>query len=289
MAILTMDIASRAMGRRVTLNAFVPLEDIQKGDNLRLLLLLHGVKGSYANWMGITDMIMLVNRHNIRASQNGFSRLAVVMASGGNGFYHPVPHKNDPSWKLPCGHVHDYEAFFGEELPETMRFLLPLSGRAEDTMIAGLSMGGYGALLLGMKHPGTFGRVGGFSSALVTRESRAFLQNDGFYGREEFLSQIYGDFEEAKHSPAHDVQEAVHALMQERGRENMPAIYLACGTEDPLLPLSRGLDAALTAMGVKHRYEEHEGAHEWAFWQWGLSRLLLSWNQDMEASSVKGT
>lgn len=282
MAILTLDVPSRAMERTVTLKAYVPLEAMQEGDQLRTLYLLHGVNGSYSNWMALTNLFALAGTHNLAASSLGEKRLAIIIPSAGNGFYHPIPHKQDPLWQEAFSHKHDYEAFFGEELPSLMTKMLPLSPKKEDTMIAGLSMGGYGALLLGVKYRNTFGRCAGFSSALFTRKTKEELEKSGFYGEPAFLDLLLGDFEENRLLPEHDVLAAFQQAKEETGLQSLPVTDLFCGTEDGLLPLSRQLEEALTKEGIPHRYEEHAGAHTWTFWEWALKRELELWEEDLK-------
>ena len=288
MAILHMNIPSEAMGRTVTLNAYVPAEALKEGEELKALYLLHGVQGSYINWAMSTNLSRIAALHNMAvmesasledSAENGAAdpakrakRLAIFMPSAGNGFYHKIPGGDDPSWHEPFGHKHDYETFFGEELPLKMQAMFPLSPLREDTAIAGLSMGGYGALRTALLYPERFSLAGGLSSALMTRRSREELDAAGFWADRDMRSLIFGDFEKARTDEREDVESAI--LAKHARGEKLPEIYLACGSSDPLLPLSRNLSAALTAAGVPHTYEEHEGAHEWRFWEWGLTRLL---------------
>jgi len=280
MAVLHMNIPSEAMGRTVTLEAYVPAEALKEGEELKSLYLLHGVQGSYLNWITATNLFRITAMHNatcIDSSANGSGekkgkRLAVFMPSAGNGFYHRIPHESDPSWQEPFGHKQDYETFFGEELPLKLQSMLPLSPLREDNAIAGLSMGGYGALRTALLYPERFGFAGGLSSALMTRRSDEELQSSGFYAKSDLLKVIFGDFGKARTDEREDIERGILGK-KERG-EALPEIYLACGTSDPLRPLSQGLSEALTKAGVPHTYEEHEGAHEWAFWEWGLSRIL---------------
>ena len=67
----------------------------------------------------------------------------------------------------------DYGAFVGEELPRIMRAMFPLSQKREDTFIAGLSMGGFGALRNGFKYSDTFSRIAALSSALTVLDPSA--------------------------------------------------------------------------------------------------------------------
>lgn len=282
MAVLQFDVNSQTMGHTVTFQAYVPSEALKPGETCKALYLLHGVQGSYLNWFSATNLFRLTAMHNatcVDSSANGSGekkgkRLAIIMPSAGNGFYHKIPYAEDPSWKDPFGHKHDYEAFYAKELVDITRRMLPLSKEREDTAIAGLSMGGYGALRTALLYPETFGAVGGFSSALITRYKDE--DRNGFYNSDEILNVIYGDFQKAKTDPKEDVELLFSTFL--KGGENagkpLPEVFLSCGEQDPLRPLSVGLNEALIRMNIPHTYKEHQGSHEWAFWEWSLNEFM---------------
>ena len=270
MAIMKFDIPSQAMGRQVTFEALVPAESLKEGEKLKTLYLLHGVQGSYINWITCTNIYRLLGVRNMKED-----KVAVIMPSGGNGFYHPIPAIRQGQ----MGHQHDYEAFIARELVEKTRQMLPLSERREDTGIAGLSMGGYGALYLGVKYADTFGFAGGLSSALLTQRTRdENIIEDVFFRQPEFLDLVFGGFDENR------IQNDVYmqALITKQKafmadvplEEALPELYFACGEQDPLLPLSEELHQGLAKSQIPHTFETHPGAHEWAFWEWGIERIL---------------
>ena len=291
MAIMKFDIPSETMGRQVTFEALVPAESLREGEKLKTLYLLHGVQGSYINWITCTNIYRLLGTRNLRAGNlragslhqqddaGEAVKLAVIMPSGGNGFYHPIP--AGPDWGLQpnMGHQHDYEAFIARELVEKTRQMLPLSRRREDTGIAGLSMGGYGALYLGIKYSDTFGFAGGLSSALLTQRTRDenFVE-EAFFRQPEFLDLVFGGFDENRIQ--NDVFANALILKHKAGTagvplaEALPEIYFACGEQDPLLELNQKLDEDLSRVEIPHTFETHAGAHEWAFWEWGIERIL---------------
>lgn len=278
MAVLQFDVYARTMGRTVTFDAYVPSEALKPGETCKTLYLLHGVQGSYLNWITATDLFRLTAAHNatcVDSSANGSGekngkRLAIIMPSAGNGFYHRIPYEQDPSWTAPFGHKHDYEKFVGEELVEITRNMLPLSREREDTAIAGLSMGGYGAFRTALLYPETFGFAGGLSNALITRYKESMM--DGFYVSEGALKTMFGDFEAQRFTDREDVQ----CMLEKAVKENteLPRIYVACGKQDPLRILTQELCEAMDRMKVPYEFEEKDGGHEWAFWEWGLERIL---------------
>ena len=144
MAIIEVNFISKCLMRVVTFNAIIPVDKFgPQAENaeqkpLKTLYLLHGIFGNYTDW---------VNGTRIQAWAEA-NDLAVIMPSGENRFYLD----DEKSGEL-------YGEFIGKELVEFTRKLFPLSDKREDTFIAGLSMGGYGAIRNGLKYAENFGCV----------------------------------------------------------------------------------------------------------------------------------
>lgn len=272
MAIMKIDVYAKTMNRTVTLEVIAPVETLQPGDTMATLYLLHGVQGSFINWSTAVHAFRLLGVNNAKRTK----KLAIIMVSGDNSFYHNAPDRSA-----------NYEQFLAKELPLLTRTMLPLSAAREDTYIAGLSMGGYGALRTGLLYPQVFGFAGGLSSAFLTQDMKNQIHEDVFFRRREFLETVFGCGLDGIEKSEHDVMELSHRLLakieaQQKVDEEllqMPKLYLACGEQDGLLPLSRELHADWEKLGIEHRYEEHEGNHEWAFWEWGLGRILEYLNE----------
>ncbi len=268
MAIMKIDVYAKTMNRTVTLEVIAPVEALKPGDTMAALYLLHGVQGSFINWSTAVHAFRLLGVNNAKRTK----KLAIIMVSGDNSFYHDAPDRSA-----------NYEQFLAEELPLLTRTMLPLSAAREDTYIAGLSMGGYGALRTGLLYPQVFGFAGGLSSALLTQKIESAVDENVFFRRREFLETVFGCSLDGIEKTEHDVMELSRRLLArvEAGEKalQMPRLYLACGEQDGLLPLSRELHADWEKLGIDHRYEEHEGNHEWAFWEWGLGRILEYLNE----------
>ena len=266
MAIMKIDVYAKTMNRTVTLEVIAPVEALRPGDTMAALYLLHGVQGSFINWSTAVHAFRLLSMSNAKRTK----KLAIIMVSGDNSFYHDAPDRSA-----------NYEQFLAEELPLLTRTMLPLSAAREDTYIAGLSMGGYGALRTGLLYPQVFGFAGGLSSALLTQSIENVIDETVFFRRREFLKTVFGCELEGIEHTEHDVMELSHRLLakvaaQQEGEEPilMPKLYLACGLQDSLLPFVQQLHEDWEKLGIEHLYEEHEGNHEWAFWEWGLGRIL---------------
>jgi putative tributyrin esterase len=141
------------------------------------------------------------------------------------------------------------ETFITEELLAWAADTFPLDGRRG---VTGLSMGGYGALALSLRHPGLFASATSTSGYFDPRRIEVFVP-----GAE---SRIWGD---PGRIPSYDVR----LLVEQPERRAGLRLAFDCGTSDQHIEANRALHARLTEIGVPHGYAEHPGGHEWDYWR----------------------
>ena len=258
MALIQVDFFSASLMRTVTINAVIPVDKMtftnekREKKPFKTLYLLHGIFGNYTDWITGTRIQSWAQDNN----------LAVIMPSGENKFYLD----NEKTGEM-------YGKFIGEELVNITRDLFPLSTKKEDTFIGGLSMGGYGAIVNGLHYPETFGYICGLSSALIidrvlqTKDDSSPFPTD----RRSYNESIFGDLDKLKGS-----DKDYYALIEKLkvANQTIPAFYLACGTEDSLLPENRAYHDFLVKQGVNVTYEEGPGGHDWKFWDEYIYKVL---------------
>lgn len=257
MAIIEVNFISKCLMRTVTFNAIIPVDKFgPQAENaeqkpLKTLYLLHGIFGNYTDW---------VNGTRIQAWAEA-NDLAVIMPSGENRFYLD----DEKSGEL-------YGEFIGKELVEFTRKLFPLSDKREDTFIAGLSMGGYGAIRNGLKYAENFGCVIGLSAALV-HDTWKNADNSApiFTFRRNYYEAIFGEYDKVKGSDKDP--KALLLKLKEEGRP-VPKMYLCCGTEDGLVTANRDFRDFLNENGVDLTYVEGPGKHDWVFWDTYIKKVL---------------
>lgn len=257
MAIIEVNFISKCLMRTVTFNAIIPVDKFgPQAENaeqkpLQTLYLLHGIFGNYTDW---------VNGTRIQAWAEA-NDLAVIMPSGENRFYLD----DEKSGEL-------YGEFIGKELVEFTRKLFPLSDKREDTFIAGLSMGGYGAIRNGLKYAENFGCVIGLSAALV-HDTWKDADNSApiFTFRRNYYEAIFGEYDKVKGSDKDP--KALLLKLKEEGRP-VPKMYLCCGTEDGLVTANRDFRDFLNENGVDLTYVEGPGKHDWVFWDTYIKKVL---------------
>ena len=260
MAFIQMSILSKSLMRTVPVNVILPADKMvfpgmpePPEKPFKTLYLLHGVFGSYIDWVNGTRIQRYAEEHD----------LAVVMPSGDNAFYVDQPGANNY-----------YGEFVGKELVELTRKMFPLSRKREDTFIGGLSMGGYGAMRNGLKYWENFGCIVALSGALLVEDVAKRTNDDPFFlNRRDYAEACFGDLSkilDSDKNPKYLVRQ-----LKKEGRP-IPRIYMACGDADSLLPANQDMASFLKEQGADVTFEVGPGAHEWDFWDTYI-RKAIEW------------
>lgn len=255
MAFIQMNLLSQSLMRTVPVNVVLPADKMtppgappREDRPYPTLYLLHGIFGNCTDWVCGTRIQRFAEEHD----------LAVVMPSGDNAFYVDQPAANN-----------FYGRFVGQELVELTRRMFPLSRRREDTFIGGLSMGGYGAMRNGLKYSDTFGCIIGLSGAYRVELLAEHSEDAGM--PEDYMRACFGDLSnllESDKNPKYLVKR-----LKAAGKP-LPRIYMACGSEDGLLPLNRDMAGFLKEQGAEVTFEVGPGGHEWDFWDAYIKRAI---------------
>lgn len=206
-----------------------------------VLYLLHGYWGNADSWLSYSSVSRYAEEYSIAI---------VTMATENNSYVDLGDFEKTLSQKLfPA----DYYDFLEKELPDFVKSYFPISSRREDTYIAGLSMGGYGALIHGLAHPRTFRAVGAFSPVTTLQQGR--LGN-------------YRDFTKT-------IREKYEPLEIIKKQKVLPDLYYAYGDQDYLLPCQDWFEEKLVQLEVKHTFHKRVGyKHEWRLWDQELDSFL---------------
>ncbi len=214
------------------------------------LILLHGLTGTDTDWLygGVAQEMAI--QYN----------LAVFMPTTGNSFYLDRGYEGG-----------NYSTFVGEEFPEYLRKVFGCCDNRENTMIAGLSMGGYGAIHTALAFPETFSACVALSSALVVHEYAEIGRRENSVMPEAMVRDIFGDPETVLESIKNP--EFQYRKLKETGKE-IPKLYLAIGREDTLYEKNQVFRRFLEAEKADFFYEDGPGMHNWTFWNDYLPRGL---------------
>ncbi len=238
MAVLRLGFFASSLSKQTNMTVILP-EDAASDGPYPVLYLLHGLSDDDSIW---------TRRTSIERYVAGMP-LIVVMPDGGRGFY------------TDAARGYAYESHIMQDVIGLVDRFFPTIRSREGRAIGGLSMGGYGAMKLALKHPDRFCSVVSHSSVF---DIGKILESPE---RHDELSRIFGD------DPAEGGNDVLR-LAEQADRRLLPAIRFDCGTDDGLIEHSRAFHVYLGKLGIPHEYEEFPGGHEWGYWDVHIRQAL---------------
>ncbi len=243
MALIRCDFAAETLELDTSMTVILPQDRPPGSPPPPVLYLLHGLTDDHTAWTRWTS----IERY---ASAKG---LAVVMPQVHRSFY-----ANE-------AYGMRFWDFLSEELPAVVEQFFRVSHRREDTFVAGLSMGGYGAMKWALRQPGRFAAAATLSGAL----DLAYLQE--FDLRPHIRALV------ARVWPDRDVagtdEDLLH-LVKTADPASLPRLMLRCGTEDHLVEQNERFVAACASAGVQLDAGFAPGEHVWEFWDTHIQAVL---------------
>lgn len=203
--------------------------------------LLHGLSDDYTIWQRRTRI-----EEHVRQLP-----LIVVMPDGFRGFY--TNNNQGP----------DYATYTAEELPAFIERNFPARADRNGRCIGGLSMGGYGALRIGLGYSDRYASINSHSGALMVGQRMAASDR-----RDPEFERVFGP------DPVGTNHDLVHLAGRAKAAGSPPAIRIDCGREDFLIQENRDYHAALEQLGIAHEYAEFPGAHTWDYWDVHVQEAL---------------
>jgi len=243
MILVQLTLFARSLQRQVDVNVLLPQhfwEDGKTPDPEKeypTLYLLHGHGDNQNMWQRFTNIERYAGRKN----------MIVIMPSA------------DRSWYTDTAYGDAYFTFITDELPDLCRNLFHgVSRTRENTFVAGLSMGGYGALKIGLTYPERYAGVAAFSAVTdIVGFVERMKANAGYW------NAIFGGVEGLENSP-HDLFYLAKKAKDEA--KPLPRMYLWCGTEDSLLSHTERMRDCLLSLGYPLRHSLTQGNHSWPYW-----------------------
>jgi S-formylglutathione hydrolase FrmB len=232
MAFATINYHSRSMNKAASFNIVFP-DDPAIARPWGVFYLLHGLSDDHTIWM---------RRSSIERYVAGLP-LVVVMPDGGRGWY----------TNAAIGYA--YEDDLINDVIGLVDRTFPVKAERSGRAIGGLSMGGFGAVKLGLKHPELFASVSSHSGAFAFTHSEAAKAKALSYEFE----WIFGK------SPRGGPDD-IFAIVERIDHGRIPALRFDCGTDDFLLDQNRAFHKHLETLHVRHEYREYPGGHDWAYW-----------------------
>ena len=249
MALINLNFFSEALRTQQEVSIVIPqkstdgeigIENSGKSDKFKCLFLLHGLSDNHTIWLRRTS----IERYAQKAG------LAVVMPSADRSFYTDMKYGGK------------YYTYVANELPRVIREFFNVSDKREDNFIAGLSMGGYGTLKIGMKECDRFCACAGLSSTADIQGIKDRFPND--------YKNIFGEDGIPASEDLFDI------ASQCVNNPNRPKIFMGVGTEDYNYESNIKLKKHLQNLGFDLTYKDSRGTHSWDFWDEYI-QYVLTW------------
>jgi S-formylglutathione hydrolase FrmB len=237
---------SAALNREMQYRVVLPTS-VAAGQKLQVVYLLHGRNGGFRDWTDYSDVA--------RFAELG---LLLVMPEGGYSYYtNSVEQPQDR-----------YEDYIVNDLIFDVEMKFSVAASRSNRAIAGVSMGGFGAVKIALRHPDLFAFAAGLSPAVeVTRRPFSILR---LQQSRHFVS-IFGP---AGSQTRRDNDP--FALARSADPEKAPYLFLTCGEQEGLLPANREFAALLAQRNFHYEFHAVPGGHDWNQWNAQLPSLFQS-------------
>ncbi len=284
---------AQSLGVSKALTVYLPPSYGSGNRRYPLLVYLHGRGGSERDWATAGRLPQVMD--SLIAA--GLPEAIVAMPDGDDGWYttwaslpdaacaaDTVRKEPAATYCVPWPHYDDYVA---NDIVGYMDRTYRTRAARESRGIAGLSMGGYGAITIALGYPELFAAAASHSGVLSPRlRIDAAPTDPARYGRSmpelgagvrhlwPSLRAVFGTDTIAWR--ARDPQVMAERLQRrvQRNDARLPALRFDIGVNDTWAAQNRDFDAALTRLGVPHTYAEYAGAHTWDYWRAHLPESL---------------
>lgn len=270
MALLTLNFYSDVLCKDMRIQVCLPTLDFTRLHDkvarkemwkakLPVLWFLHGFGGDYKDCFRYSN----IERY---ASEKG---IAVIAVEGKKTHYTDQADGGQ------------YSRFIVDELPKFLRSLFPISDKADNNTIMGVSMGGYGALKIGLKHPLKFGKIialsGGLDrpgvceKVLEAEEKGEQLEGLFCYCNGENLRKSFG---KALKKVRGSQEDCFHLVEVFDYKLKKPIINLYCGRQDANLKINSEMAQLLKSKKFKGNLYVEDGGHNWEYWDQVLKQII---------------
>ncbi len=248
--------SSAILGRDVNYAVYLPPDYALSTRRYPVVYLLHGYTDDESAWIQFGEVNMAVDR---AIAEREIPPLVIVMPDGGVTFY-----INDHQNKVR------YEDMFTQEFIPHIDTTFRTRPAKEFRGVSGLSMGGWGSLMMAMRHPDLFAACAAFSSAIWTDEDFISIE-DKMYER--IISPLLGAGLAGKDrlTPHYRAYNPLD-LAKSTSVESLKKVryYIDCGDDDFLFKGNAALHIILAGRKIPHEFRSRDGAHTWSYWRTGI-------------------
>lgn len=268
-------IQSGILDREMSYSVYLPESYDRSDRDYPVLYLLHGMTGDHTDWAIKGEVLHIVGN----TIQNGDAPEMIIVMPDGlyDGFY-----INNYDGSI------NWEDFFHEEFIPEIEDRYRIRADRSTRAIAGLSMGGYGAMYHAVKYKEKFSAVYAMSAAFLEVEPLADGEEKSDFDREFHLKTWGPDNEDGlpENYKEHSIQEMFLAMdpVEEspqpwgpwsEGEAPLPAIFIDCGDDDFLLEENMNLVNILNSRNVPFEFRVRDGGHTWQYWRTALEKTMV--------------
>lgn len=247
---------SKILGRDVKYSIYLPPDYEKSARQYPVVYLLHGATDDETTWIRLGQ----VNSAADRVIASGqIPPMIIVMPDAGLTWY-----INDYQNKAR------YEDMFIQEFIPYVDKTYRTQTEKQYRGISGLSMGGYGSLIMAMRHPDLFTACAAFSSAVRTDEEWTTIDEKKYekYYAEVFSPQLHGKARLNDHYKKYNPLHQAKTLPEETLKD--VHWYIDCGDDDFLYRGNSALHIILRDRNIPHEYRVRDGGHNWTYWRTGI-------------------
>lgn len=253
-------VKSSILGKDVRYSVYLPADYETSNRTYPVVYLLHGYTDDNTGWLQFGE----INRYADKAIAEGtIPPMIIIMPNG------------DSSWYINSyDGKENYEDFFVKEFMPTIEKTYHIKAEKKYRGVAGLSMGGYGTLILSMKHPELFAAAAPLSAA-VFDDDAVISSPEASWART--FGQLYGRELKGKERLTKSwYDNSILKIVETKSVDDLKKVryWIDCGDDDFLTKGNCLLHIALSEKKVPHEYRVRDGAHTWTYWRTGITDAL---------------
>ncbi len=257
----SLSVKSSILGKDVHYSIYFPA-DYDKGNRrYPVLYLLHGYSDDETGWTQFGEAQSIADKMEVGGET---TPMIIVMPDGGVSYY-----INSADGKT------NYEDFLTKEFIPSIDAAYRTRTKREYRAVAGLSMGGYGTLILALKHPDLFAAAAALSAAVRTDQEILDMPMTNWNNT---MANLYGSMNVEGKGRLSDAwyKNSILKLVETTPVDSLKKVryYIDCGDDDFLIKGNMALHAAMIDKKVPHEFRVRDGAHNWTYWRTALPEVL---------------
>jgi len=256
----SLKIKSTTLGKDVEYSIYLPADYDKSNRSYPVLYLLHGYSDDETGWTQFGEVQQIADAN---AKSEDVAPMIIVMPDAGVSWY-----INSADGKI------NYEDFFIKEFIPHVDATYRTRAKKEFRAVAGLSMGGFGTLIMATHHPDLFAAAAPLSAAVFVDNEMTEMPQDRWNN---VFGPLFGKDLKGKDrlNDAYN-KNSILKIVDQASSDDLKKvrIYIDCGDDDFLIKGNMALHSALIDKKVPHEFRVRDGAHTWTYWRTALPEVL---------------